>query len=54
MSWGSHGDSAARLSCHTVLFHNKMYTTANGLAQRRLKFFPEVREGNLPHPNDIV
>lgn len=54
MSWGNHGNSAARLSGHTVLCHNTMRTPANGLAQRRLKFFPEVREGNMPHPDDIV
>lgn len=52
--WGNQGDSAARLSHQTVLCHNKMYTPANGLAQRRVKFFPEVREGSSPHPDDIV
>lgn len=50
---GNHGDPAARLSCHTVLCHNKMHTPANSLAQRRVKLFPGVREGNLPHPTDI-
>lgn len=52
VSWGNRGGSAARFSSHTNLFHNK--TPANGLAQRRVRIFPEVREGNLPHPDDIV